>query len=525
MRIAVLHNVITDANTADERDVLVQAGSVHGALAGLGHESIPMSCDLNLDDLQYQLNQVRPDLVFNLVESLNGLGCMIHLVPFFLEARQIPYTGSPAEAIRLTSNKVLAKKRMRRVNLPTPAWVGPFPWNGRPRQHGPIDMTHKDWIVKSLWEHASVGIDDDALVRADNPETMTAIFEQRVAALGGACFAEHFIDGREFNLSLLSGPDGPEVLPPAEILFEGYVTGKPRIVGFRAKWDESSHEYQHTSRCFDFPPQDQELLCQLKRIALRCWQVFGLAGYARVDFRVDLAGNIWILEINANPCLSPDAGFFAAVERSGLGLQDAVRRIVADSCHSHLLPKPSEKPDSAVACLTQRPMPAAAPFPSGFRYDVTPDDVDAFHDTAVVAGFFSPAETDLVGELVAERLARGDQSGYFFIALEKEARLIGFSCYGPIPCTAHSYDLYWIVVHPDFQGQGAGRALLHETERLIRAAGGQRLYVDTSQRPLYAGTRLFYETNGYVTAAVLADFYDRKDGKVIYLKVLGHEPQ
>lgn len=331
MRVIVLHNAVTEASTQDERDVLVQVERVRSALTELGHESIPLACDLNLDGLRRQLDRLRPDLVFNLVESLNGLGCMIHIVPFFLFALRLPYTGAPAEAMLRTTNKITAKERMRRADLPTPPWIGPFPPDGRRLESAPVNVAGNVWIIKSVWEHASVGLDEEGLVRAESQEDLTAILEKRVASLGGECFAERYIDGREFNLSLLSRPGGVEVLPPAEIIFDGYGPNKPRIVGFRAKWDESSYEYHHTRRCFDFPPGDQPLLEELKRTALRCWRLFGLRGYARVDFRVDGAGDISILEINANPCLSPDAGFFAAVERSGGEYQDAVRRIVEDA--------------------------------------------------------------------------------------------------------------------------------------------------------------------------------------------------
>ena len=129
---------------------------------------------------------------------------------------------------------------------------------------------------------------------------------------GGECFAEAYIDGREFNLSLLASKAGPQVLPPAEIRFEDYPEGKTRIVGYRAKWHESSFEYLHTVRSFEFPPEDDELLSRLKDLAVRCWSLFDLRGYARVDFRVDRDGRPWVLEVNVNPCLSPDAGFFAA---------------------------------------------------------------------------------------------------------------------------------------------------------------------------------------------------------------------
>ena len=114
-----------------------------------------------------------------------------------------------------------------------------------------------------------------------------AVLRRRAPDLGGACFAEVYIEGREFNLALLAGPDGPEVLPPAEIVFEGYGPDRLRIVGYRAKWDEASYEYHHTPRRFDFPAADAPLLDRLRRTARDCWRLFGLRGWARVDFRVD----------------------------------------------------------------------------------------------------------------------------------------------------------------------------------------------------------------------------------------------
>ena len=65
-------------------------------------------------------------------------------------------------------------------------------------------------------------------------------------------------------------------------------------------------------------------------MALRCWRLFKLSGYARVDFRVDSGNRPWVLEINANPCLSPDSGFFAAAARAGLSFREVVKRIVDD---------------------------------------------------------------------------------------------------------------------------------------------------------------------------------------------------
>jgi len=144
--------------------------------------------------------------------------------------------------------------------------------------------------------------------------------------LGIPLFAEGYVEGREFNLSLLAG----EVLPPAEIRFEGFPAGQPKMVDYRAKWDEESAEYRHTVRSFAFSPADAPLLEELAAIARRCWQAFGLRGYARVDFRVDPRGHPWVLEVNTNPCISPDGGFVAAASRAGLDLPALVGRILAD---------------------------------------------------------------------------------------------------------------------------------------------------------------------------------------------------
>jgi len=144
-------------------------------------------------------------------------------------------------------------------------------------------------------------------------------------------FVEQFIDGREFNISVLAGENGPTVLPPAEIIFKDYPEGKPNIVGYDAKWNMESFEYNNTPRSFDFPTKDAQLIEELMDISARCWNLFDLKGYARVDFRVGIDGKPYVLEINANPCLSPDSGFYAAVQKAGLTFEEAIERIIKDS--------------------------------------------------------------------------------------------------------------------------------------------------------------------------------------------------
>ena len=169
-------------------------------------------------------------------------------------------------------------------------------------------------------------MDDASVVGPASPDEIAELVRKRTAMTGKPFFAERFIEGREFNLSLLG--DTPEVLPPAEIDFSAFPADKPRIVGFGAKWTEASFEFQNTPRRFDFPPADAPLIRWLTDLAIECWRLFGLRGYARVDFRVDAAGQPWILEINTNPCIAPTSGFAAAVEQAGLSYDDGIQRIV-----------------------------------------------------------------------------------------------------------------------------------------------------------------------------------------------------
>jgi D-alanine-D-alanine ligase len=329
MRIAVVHNSACPDGAPDELDVLSQAEAVIKALQHQGHRPVRLACDLNLAETKNALRAIQPNLVFNLVESLDGSGGLIHLFPSLLDAMGLPYTGACTEAMFLTSNKLLAKTLLKGAGLPTPDWIAT---NGgcRPSFHQlpPENLFRRHWIIKSVWEHASIGLDAKAVVAPYALEDLEDLLKIRALDSMGPCFAEVFIDGREFNLSLLECQDGVSVLPPAEIRFENFDPDQPKIVGYNAKWETGSDEYRHTPRSFDFGAEDEDLLEELKHLALDCWRLFGLKGWARVDFRVDSQKRPWILEVNANPCLSPDAGFAAAVRRFPLTYTQAINRIV-----------------------------------------------------------------------------------------------------------------------------------------------------------------------------------------------------
>jgi D-alanine-D-alanine ligase len=311
-RAAILHDAHAALGPPDQSDTLVEAGAIAATLRALGFEPEIVATGLDLKALERTLGGLAPAVVVNLVESLEGRGRLLHLVPALLESLGLPFTGCSAAAIALTSDKPLAKRVLASAGVPTPVTFSPGTRTGR-------------WIVKSIWEHASLGLDDDAIVPAENA---AATIERRRAALGGDWFAEEFVPGRELNVALLAERNGARALPVAEIRFDAFPADKPRIVGYAAKWDLESFEYRNTPRSFAVEP---ELAERLRRIALDCWALFRLDGYARVDFRVDERGRPWVLEVNANPCLSPDAGFAAALVEAGIGYEAAVARLIDDA--------------------------------------------------------------------------------------------------------------------------------------------------------------------------------------------------
>ncbi len=327
LRIAVLHNDVTDPAPPDEQDALLQAEAVRSALFQAGHEAIKVPFPLDTRRVIDGLRTIRPALVFNLVESVEGQGRLIYLAPTVLDYLALPYTGSSTEALFLTSHKLAAKKCLKEAGILTPPW-----YSTRDRPAG-AKIPEGSFILKSLWEHASIGLDDDSIIRTCDPGKLRTEMERRKKKLGGEAFAEMYIDGREFNLSLLGNKGKTEVLPPAEIVFRDFPEGKPRIVGYRAKWDDGAFEYHHTPRSFDFSQEDGPLIEKLKAISSTCWGVFGLRGYARVDFRVDREGIPWVLEVNANPCLTPDSGFVAAAEKHGLSYRDLIVRIAEEALY------------------------------------------------------------------------------------------------------------------------------------------------------------------------------------------------
>ena len=318
--VLIMHNSVTHESTADARDILEQVDSVQTALQSRGYRTATLAIDLRLDAVKSRLREASPDVVFNLVEAIDDCGQLVPIATGLLDHLQVPYTGSSTEGLLITGNKILAKQWLRVNGLATADWwdgvsaVPAYPGAGR-------------WITKPVSEDASIGMDDESVI--DDFREVPRQVAAREAARKYRWFAERFVEGREINVALLDGPGGPTVLPIPEIEFVDYPASKPRIVGYAAKWHEDSFECRNTVRRFVDPAAEGALCAELGRVALKCWDIFQLRGYARVDFRVDAAGTPWVLEVNANPCISPDAGFAAALEEAGTPYAEGIDWIVS----------------------------------------------------------------------------------------------------------------------------------------------------------------------------------------------------
>jgi D-alanine-D-alanine ligase len=154
------------------------------------------------------------------------------------------------------------------------------------------------------------------------------------------------------------------------------------------------------------------------------------------------------------------------------------------------------------------------------RCETRDEDREVIRRMVESTGVFNAVEVDVAVELVDDRLKLGSKSEYHFLFADQDGRTIGYTCYGPIPLTQSSFDLYWIAVDKAMHGQRVGRLLLERTEELVYEMGGRQLYIETSNRQQYAPTRGFYLRCGYEQAALLNDFYAPGDDKVIYAKQL-----
>jgi D-alanine-D-alanine ligase len=316
-RCCIIYNEPGEGALADELDVLDQVAHIEKYLIEIGIKVYRKGITEQFMTEIKELAAEKPDFVFNLVESINNKGELIYFVPALLNLYSIPYSGNSLESIFLTTNKTICSKAMRKAGINNPGCY--LPSQLKLLQPG------RKYIVKPIWEDGSLGITDKSVFECKPG------FEERLKGLDDAhWFIEDFIDGREFNISILAGNNGPEVLPPAELVFVDYEEDRPKIIDFKAKWEMDSFEYINTVREFPGNKLNDKLKSNLRDAAISCWNLFGLKGYARVDVRTDIDDNVYVIEINGNPCISPDGGFVAATREAGLPFTEVLQRIIND---------------------------------------------------------------------------------------------------------------------------------------------------------------------------------------------------
>lgn len=323
MKVAILYNVTDDSEYMDE-DCLIQLNELEEALNELKIENEKFIFSTDTHTITKKLLDYNPDLVFNFVENIYNLPIIDYLAPLLLDGLKIPYTGGNASSLLITTNKILSKQLMTKFEVLTPKWRESNTFNFYKQE----DFS-SPFIIKNFLYDSSYGITQASIVK--NSNEILNFLENDTTGVKNNWFAEQYIDGREFNVSILSCKPKPVVLPIAEILFTN--TKDYAICDYDSKWDKNSKQYWETNRSFNFKEEDNLILQKLTEISLKCWDIFGLKSYARIDYRVDKDNNIWVLEINTNPALTKDAGFVAAAAQANMPYTQLIMHMIQDTLH------------------------------------------------------------------------------------------------------------------------------------------------------------------------------------------------
>lgn len=321
MKIAIVFNrpaETGEANWLASQDVLQQVEAVQRSLEELQIEHIAVPFDRDIGAFAAKVQQEKIDAVFNLCESVDEDSRLIGHPAAVFELLGLPFTGSGSLALMLSTDKLLAKRQLSAAGILTPNFLSYDGGDLAPLLEFPLPA-----IIKPRLEDASIGIDQDSILfKKKEIAEKIPLFYQKY----GPLLLEQFVDGREFNISLFGYPTA-HILPVAEIDFSAFPDELQKIVGYRAKWDEEAFEYHHTGRIF---PQDLPRLVErnLRKMASGAYKLFMLRDYGRIDFRMDERGRIYVLEANANPCLSPDAGFVAAAGQCRMNFTSIIRDFV-----------------------------------------------------------------------------------------------------------------------------------------------------------------------------------------------------
>ncbi len=298
---------------ADAAAVRASAEAICVALRDAGHDATLVSLQgRDLIPVLQRLDAERPELVFNLCESLCGVAANEVAVPAVLDLYGHAYTGSNAAALAVALDKPRTKDVLIGRGIPTPPYrVLATAADIERVAAEPLDYP---WFMKLANEDASVGI-TEANVLADGAG-LAARAHALLAEFGSPLLVERYVAGREVNVTLLGSGADVQLLPLHEIDFAAMPAGRPHIVSYAAKWDEQHVDYAGTK---PVPIRDASpaLVAAIEQTARDAWNAIGLRDYGRVDLRVDAAGTPWVIDVNPNCDISPDAGVARAAAAAG----------------------------------------------------------------------------------------------------------------------------------------------------------------------------------------------------------------
>ncbi len=328
-RIVVLYNTDYDAeqsvsaNTPDATSVRASAKAIAGALIEGGY-TVELTGVHGTDvyAVLARLHADKPDLLFNLCESMDGEPQNEPTFAGLLDLFRIPYTGADLLALASCLYKHRTKDILNAHGVPTPPYR--YIKSAAELADPAIDALEFPYFVKLAHEDASLGITeanvcrDAAALRARSRELMA---EHRQGVL-----AERYVEGREVNVTLFGSGDTLEVLPLHEIDFAAMPSDRPRIVSYAAKWDEKHVDYEGT-RAVPLRGVAASVTAEIERVARAAFLAVDLRDYGRVDLRVDAAGVPWVIDVNPNPDISPDAGVSRAAAAAGMSYPQMVSRL------------------------------------------------------------------------------------------------------------------------------------------------------------------------------------------------------
>ena len=309
MKIAILFDGASAA--APDQLIVGTVDAVAAELASEGNEIVRVSVSPDAKWIE-KLRRAHVDLVFNLCESIDGVAALEPPVISVLELLNLPYTGGSSWTTALCLRKHVVNEALQGAGLPVPKFAVV-------RRGGTIPSVGFPAICKPAAEDASIGVEQRSVVRTTRQltERVSAMLERWDEVL-----VQRYVEGREVNVGIL----GDATLPIAEIDFGRMPKGMWRIVTYTSKWETGSLEDLGSApRCPARLPA--AVATQLRRVAIAAWRLVGGTGYGRVDLRVDERGRPWILEVNANPDIAPDAGLARMARVAGIEYGALVRQI------------------------------------------------------------------------------------------------------------------------------------------------------------------------------------------------------